>query len=216
MASNDITDVPGISTPGSTRRVFVWSAIIAGILTAITVYFGVILVGKAYIEREVVDRAAFVPIEGPGYVGRKLGYKSVLDQSCLKLWNNPLNGFNTSLNGVRGSMLCYSKSQPERLCDPKEKEYFIRLIGEYVAYEGMAPKPLTPPTFDIQMDANSGTLNTIEQIEPVDPLDTVAAWRELAASGLIERSDFPWLAHQFVEAAFIDVTALPNPCQRGS
>ena len=132
-SNSDITDVAGARSPGSTRRTFIWSAIIAGILTASIVFVADIMVGKAHIESEVADRAAHVPLDGPGYVSRKLGYKSVLDQSCLKLWQDPIMGSGTSLNGVRGSMLCYSSKQPERLCNPQEKAHFIKLIGEYVA-----------------------------------------------------------------------------------
>jgi hypothetical protein len=212
---DDITDIPGVRS-SSTRRIFAWSAGIAFAATFIFVYLGDIVVGQAIRDREVADRVAFVPIEGPGYVSRKLGYKSVADESCYELWSDPRKGFQTSLNGVRASMLCYSQTQRERLCDPKEKAHFVKLIEEYVAYEALVQQQGMAPMLNLQMDAISESLKPGTSFEPVDPFETLAVWRKLAQEGFIERADFPWLSHHLIEAAFLDVDAKPNPCKAAS
>jgi hypothetical protein len=212
---DDITDVPGVST-SSPRRVFAWSAGIAFAVTFVVVYLGDIAVGQAMRNREVADRVAFVPIEGPGYVSRKLGYKSVADKSCYKLWSDPLKGFQTSLNGVRASMLCYSQTRQERLCDPKERAHFVKLIQEYVAYEALVQQQGMAPMLNLQMDAISASLEPGGGFEPADPFETLAVWRKLALEGFIARSDFPWLSHHLIEAAFVGIEPKPSPCSPAS
>jgi hypothetical protein len=191
------------ASPQSTGK---WIALGAatGVLSAlalIALIVGSILMVTKLQALELADRFAHQPADGPGYVNRKLNAKSRVDEECLGIWDN-------TLSGVRNTMLCYSTRHPERLCEPLEKDLFVRLVDEYTNFEKqIADATAATPQPILDMIEN----HLPRQIQV--PREKVAdAWKALAKIGVIEREDFGWFPDDFVATAFADVEIEKSVC----
>jgi hypothetical protein len=105
-------------------------------------------------------------------------------------------------------MLCYSTRHPERLCQPLEKELFVRLVDEYTNFEKQMADVIaaTPQPIRDIVERNSAP-----QIQV--PREKVShAWKELARIGVIEQGDFGWFPDDFVANAFADVEVETHVC----